>query len=138
MSGDYLTKLRQKPKHVRDNIAFGVAGGITSIVALFLIVAVHGPKVVGEVSGGDNQPQLFETLIDQAKEQVAATKASMKSQTKQANSTTTNYTSTPAANGNGAPAPAILVSSSSASTSPRIVTIATTSASSSFALPADE
>ncbi len=138
MSGDYLTKLRQKPKHVRDNIAFGIASGITSIVALFLIFAVHGPKVVGEVSSSDNQPQLFQTLIDQAKEQVAATKASMKSQKEQANSTTTSYTSTPAANGNGAPAPAILVSSSSATTSLRTVTVATTSTSSSLAVPADE
>ncbi len=138
MSGDYLSKLRQKPKHVRDNIAFGIASGITSIVALFLIFAVHGPKVVGDVAGGENKPQLFETLIDQAKEQVAATKASIKSQKEQSSSTTASYTSTPAANGNGAPAPAILVSSSSASNSPRTVTIATTSASSSFALPADE
>lgn len=135
MSGDYLTKLRQKPKHVRDNIAFAIASGVTSMVALFLVFAVHGPKVTGELAGQEEQPQLFETLINQAKEQVAATKASMQSQKERDSS---NINTPAASNGSGTPAPAVLVSSSSASTTVRTFLIATTSASSSILVPADE
>jgi hypothetical protein len=128
MSGDYLTKLRQKPKHVRDNIAFGVASGVTAIVALFLVFAVHGPTVVEEVANEDNSPRFFQTLVNQAKEQVAASRSSMNSVQEE---NTPLEATTPAANGNGAPAPAVLSGSSSVvvvSSTTRTVLIATTSA----------
>ena len=130
MSGDYLTKLRQKPKHVRDNIAFGVASGFTALIALFLVFAVHGPKVVENVaSEEDNSPRFFETITSQVKEQVAASRSSIESQSNDPEPT--SGTPPPAANGSGAPAPAILTASSSVlvvSTTTRTVLIATTSA----------
>ena len=129
MSGDYLTKLRQKPKHVRDNIAFGVASGFTAVIALFLVFAVHGPKVVDDVAREENSPRFFETITSQVKEQVAASRSSIESQSN--DSEPTSGTPAPAANGSGAPAPAILTASSSVlvvSTTTRTVMIATTSA----------
>ncbi len=129
MSGDYLTKLRRKPKHVRDNIAFGIAGSFTAVVALFLVFAVHGPKVVDEVADGDNSPRFFETLVDQAKEQLAASQSSFEAVEEEGGVTIT--TSTPAAGSTGTPAPAITATSSvlTASTSASSVLIATTSSS---------
>jgi hypothetical protein len=129
MSGDYLTKLRQKPKHIRDNIAFGAASGFTALIAVFLIFAVHGPKVVDSVAREDDSPQFFETLVNQAKEQMASVRSAASST--EAENTKIQPT-TPAANGSGAPAPALLQASSSievASSSMRTVLIATTSSS---------
>ncbi len=128
MSGDYLTKLRQKPKHVRDNIAFGIASGCTAVVAAFLVFAVHGPTVINDVAQEENSPQFFQTLTSQVKEQVAATRSSLEAQKPEKK----EPQATPAANGSGAPAPAVLIASSSievASTSERTVLIATTSVS---------
>lgn len=128
MTGDYLTKLRQKPKHVRDNIAFGIASGFTAIIALFLVFAVHGPKVVNEVAEENNSPRFFETLTSQVKEQMAASRSSLESQKKEREEA--SVTVPPASNGSGTPAPAVLVASSSveAGTTTRSVLIATTSA----------
>ena len=128
MSGDYLTKLRQKPKHVRDNIAFGVASGFTAVIAAFLVFVVHGPTVVQEVANEDNSPRFFETLVNQAKEQVAASRSA-----RDANKTEENriVPTTPAAHGSGTPAPAVLNATNSvtvSSTTTRTVLIATTSA----------
>ena len=130
MTGDYLTKLRQKPKHVRDNIAFGIASGFTAIIALFLVFAVHGPKVIEGVATEDDSPHFFQTLTGQIKDQVAATRSSFEAQKPQ--KPEVSAPSTPAANGNGEPAPAVLTSTASGTattTMPRTVLIATTSSS---------
>ena len=129
MSGDYLTKLRQKPKHVKDNIAFGVASGFTALVAAFLVFAVHGPEVIEGVSTNQNDPQFFQTLTSQVKEQVAGARSSLESQKKTEEST--SVTPVPASSGSGTPAPAVINSTSSveaSSTQSRTVLIATTSA----------
>lgn len=128
MSGDYLTKLRQKPKHVRDNIAFGVASGVTALIAVFMVFAVHGPEVINTVATEENSPQFFKTLTSQVKEQVAASRSSLESQKKEQEES--SVTVPPASSGSGTPAPAILSSTSSveaSSTYPRSVLIATTS-----------
>lgn len=73
MAGSF-NKLRKKPKHVRDNIAFGVAGGFTLTLAIawFLIGFGNGPtspEVTSEEKNG-----AFSTLFDQIQEQVATAK----------------------------------------------------------------
>lgn len=67
----YFNKLRKKPKHVRDNVAFSIAGGFTLMIALaWFFVGFDGlggtPEVVTE-----EKPEAFSTLINQIQEQVA-------------------------------------------------------------------
>jgi hypothetical protein len=69
---NYLTKLRKKPKHVRDNIAFVAAGVATLPVMAYLVLAVHGPRVTGGITETDTpKTKFFETFTSQIKEQVA-------------------------------------------------------------------
>lgn len=64
--GQWLTDLRKKPKHVRDNIAFGVSAGVTALLALVWFVG--GSWTLG-VPGNH---AFFQTFLGQFKEQVAA------------------------------------------------------------------
>ena len=74
---NYLTKLRKKPKHVRDNIAFVAAGVATLPVMAYLVFAVHGPKVTGGITETDTpKTKFFETFTNQIKEQVATVRES--------------------------------------------------------------
>jgi hypothetical protein len=74
---NYLTKLRKKSKHVRDNIAFVAAGVVTLPVMAYLVFAVHGPKVTGGIAESETpKTKFFETFTSQFKEQVAAVKES--------------------------------------------------------------
>lgn len=68
----YLTELRKKPKHVRDNIAFVVAGVATLPVMAYLVFAVHGPRVTENLAETNTDPKFFETFTNQIKEQVAS------------------------------------------------------------------
>lgn len=67
----WLTDLRKKPKHVRDNIAFGTAVGFTALVALLAFV---GGQVDLKESEG---PGFFSTFIGQFKTEVAAVKEAL-------------------------------------------------------------
>ncbi len=78
----HLTKLRQKPKHVRDNIAFVAAGVATLPIVAYLVFAVHGPKItngITETSASDTK--FFETFTSQIKEQVATVREAMSTST---------------------------------------------------------
>ncbi len=68
---NYITKLRSKPKHVRDNIAFVAAGVATLPVVAYLVFAVHGPNVTGGIAETETDMKFFETFTNQVKEQVA-------------------------------------------------------------------
>jgi hypothetical protein len=77
-----LTKLRQKPKHVRDNIAFVAAGIATLPVVAYLVFAVHGPKMTNDiVKTNVEKPEFFETFTTQIKEQVATVREAVSTST---------------------------------------------------------
>ena len=67
----WLTDLRKKPKHVRDNIAFGTAVGVTGVVALAVFL---GGQVDLKESEG---PGFFSTFIGQFKTEIATVKEAL-------------------------------------------------------------
>lgn len=73
MPKDLLARLRQKPKHVKENIALGIAGGFTAIVAIVWLVTVPKSFIAGDEVKKEG-PHAFSTLIDQMKEQLAGVK----------------------------------------------------------------
>ncbi len=78
----YIAKLRQKPKHVRDNIAFVAAGVATLPVVAYLVFAVHGPAVTGGITETEaTDTKFFETFTSQVKEQVASVRSASTSTT---------------------------------------------------------
>ena len=80
-------KLRKKPKHVRDNIAFSIAGGFTFMVALgWFFLGFDGLPHSTEVASGENN-SAFSTLFGQIQEQVATAKESI-GEAKKATTTT--------------------------------------------------
>lgn len=74
---NHLHELRKKPKHVRDNIAFGVAGGMTLMLAIgwFSLRGSSMPNPVKEIAN-DEATGAFSTFFSQVKEQAAAVKDS--------------------------------------------------------------
>lgn len=52
--------LRQKPRHVRENIALGIAGGVTFVVALGWLVAFSANGTLAFSS--DNAPDVKEAV----------------------------------------------------------------------------
>jgi hypothetical protein len=114
----YLTKLRQKPKHVRDNIAFVAAGVATLPVMAYLVFAVHGPKLSDDVVESNvTDRKFFETFTNQIKDQVASVKEA-------ATNTATSSQALPAVIDRG-PLDAVPVVAP-ATSSERAITIATT------------
>lgn len=72
---NWLTKLRKKPKHVRDNIAFGVSGGFFLFVcSVWFLGGVDANHLAGSVDGG---PHFFKTFLGEFGKQVAAVKDTM-------------------------------------------------------------
>ena len=60
-----LISLRQKPKHVRNNVAFGAAGIFT--FAVFSIWAYNLPSALESRNGG-NTASLFSSVVDEVKD----------------------------------------------------------------------
>ncbi|MGE5541370.1 MAG: hypothetical protein ACM3TU_03795 [Bacillota bacterium] len=58
--------LRQKPQHVRENIALGVSGGVTLLVALGWLAATVSGGVLAPSSGtlADNHADVKQALSD--------------------------------------------------------------------------
>lgn len=80
-------KLRKKPKHVRDNIAFSIAGGFTFVVALsWFFLGFHGLPQGADVASEESNGA-FSTLFGQIQEQVAAAKESIEEAKKVATTT---------------------------------------------------
>lgn len=72
----YFNKLRKKPKHVRDNIAFSMAGGFTLILAVVWFMTGFNPSTNQEISSGEDSAP-FATLLGQIQEQMASAKDSV-------------------------------------------------------------
>lgn len=72
----YFNKLRKKPKHVRDNIAFSVAGGFTLTLAIAWFLVGFNPSANQNVSSGEGSTP-FSTLFSQIQEQIASVKDSV-------------------------------------------------------------
>jgi hypothetical protein len=75
----YFSKMRKKPKHVRDNIAFSMAGGITFVLALtWFLVGFESPVSNSEtITTSEEQPAAFSTLLNQIQEQAASVRESV-------------------------------------------------------------
>jgi hypothetical protein len=72
---NWLTNLRKKPKHVRDNIAFVVSGTFSLVVcALWFLGGMGSGHLAGSVDGG---PHFFQTFLGEFGKQVAAVKETM-------------------------------------------------------------
>lgn len=69
MALNIIEKLRQKPKLVRDNIALGVAGSVTSLVlAAWFVTSTD--QLVDVVQSSKQGASAFSTFISHAKEEV--------------------------------------------------------------------
>ena len=77
MIGSFLGKMRRKPKHVRDNIAFGSAAFVT--LAIFTVWLVNDPLHSGDISATTDEPspKAFATFFGQIKDQFASAKAAL-------------------------------------------------------------
>jgi hypothetical protein len=76
MLKELILKARKKPKHVRDNIAFGIAGGFTAAICLVWLVVMPGRLAKETTSVNDNH-KIFSTFFNQFKDQVASVKNSL-------------------------------------------------------------
>lgn len=72
----YFNKLRKKPKHVRDNIAFSIAGGFTLVLAIAWFLVGFNPSTNEDISSGEGSAP-FATLLSQIQEQMASAKDSV-------------------------------------------------------------
>ncbi len=75
---NYLTKLRQKPKAARNNIALMAASLTTLPILLYMVFGVHGskPAVIAEVAEPErNKP--FATFWGELKEQLASVQSAV-------------------------------------------------------------
>ena len=87
----WLLKQRQKPKHVRDNIAFGFASGAALLVLVGWVVLIPKEDIFHSNVTAEQSPEAFSTFFDQIKEQVAGVRESI---TEQASSSSAVATST--------------------------------------------
>jgi hypothetical protein len=87
MIKSFLIKLRQKPKHVRQQVSLGVAAAFTSVVAIFWLTSLpETVKVIGEATpAGANA---FSSFTDKINEQIQ----SAKEMSKQISTTTASST----------------------------------------------
>ncbi len=87
MIKSFLIKLRQKPRHVRQQVSLGVAAAFTSIVAIFWLTSLpETVKVISEATpAGANA---FSSFTDKINEQIQ----SAKEMSKQISTTTASST----------------------------------------------
>jgi hypothetical protein len=70
-----IIKLRQKPKHVRENIALGASAGMMILVAamwIWQLPSSLGQKVGVATTVNNTETQTFGTFFGELKEQVAS------------------------------------------------------------------
>ena len=67
----WLLKQRTKPKHVRDNIAFGFASGAAVLALAGWLILLPRDDLFQNNVTADKSPEAFSTFFDQIKEQVA-------------------------------------------------------------------
>ncbi len=137
MIKSFLIKLRQKPKHVRKQVSFGVAVAFTSIVGMFWLSSV--PQTIQNIgSGVSTGANTFETFRESLDKEITSTRndpsinatASDSSTSVVATSSNNLYTPTTSASSSAV----IKTSTSTPSMSAREVRIATTTSSTSQAI----
>jgi len=129
MIKSFLIKLRQKPKHVRQQVALGVASVFTAVVAIFWLTSL--PDTVKVLSNAAPEgANAFSSFTDKINEQIEAAKENAPKV-----STSTASTSQPLTDLAMEPLIATTTASSTVSTTTPIyvreVRIATTTASTS-------
>jgi hypothetical protein len=67
-----VSKLRKKPKHVRDNIAFAAASVVTLPIMAYVVFGIHAPKLTNGVAATEGETKFFETFTSQFREQMAS------------------------------------------------------------------
>ena len=78
MIKSFLIKLRQKPRHVRQQVSLGVAAAFTSMVAIFWLTSLpETVKVIGEVA--PDGANAFSSFTDKINEQIQSAKEMSKS-----------------------------------------------------------
>lgn len=84
---NWLTKIRKKPKHIRDNIAFGSSAGLTLVVALAWFLQGGSTHLANKETV--QRTSFFETFKEGFNKQMAAARESLpKSATTSVASTT--------------------------------------------------
>ena len=76
MLKELILKARKKPKHVRDNIAFAIAGSVSAAICLVWLVVMPGQLAKKATSVNDDH-KVFSTFFNQFKDQVANVKKSL-------------------------------------------------------------
>jgi hypothetical protein len=129
MIGNLFSKIRRKPKHVKDNIAFASASVVT--VAVFLVWVLNVPnELINETKSESEKVQPFTTLFNQIKEQVASVGDSLEEEVPDVASTTANQERLPA---QSVIASSTVTATGSTAFVPREVQITTTTNASSTA-----
>jgi hypothetical protein len=78
MKLDWLTKHRQKPKHVRDNIAFTVSASFTGVLAvLWFLFGSQSQLFDSAARNKASSPEAFSTFWSQLTEQMSAARESL-------------------------------------------------------------
>jgi hypothetical protein len=73
---NWLTSLRKKPKHVRDNIAFAMSGGVTvCVLATVWLLGGIGPHTIAKTE--EAGPGIFKTFFGEFGKQVATIKETL-------------------------------------------------------------
>jgi len=68
----WLSNLRKKPKHVRNNIAFGSSFGLTLAIALVWFMSGGSTTYLANNDTTKNSPEFFKTLKDGFNKQMAS------------------------------------------------------------------
>ena len=118
----WLNTLRKKPRHVRDNIAFGVSLGFAAVVCVVWFVGGNTGVVAS-----DSGPHFFKTFSDAFSKQLATVKQSVPKKPDVATSSTKEQMQVSAP----APVTSTTTNGSGGESTPRQVMIVTTSASTS-------
>jgi hypothetical protein len=74
----WLLKQRTKPKHVRDNIAFGFASGAAVLALAGWLLFIPKGDVLHSNVADESSPEAFSTFFSQIKQQVAGVRESLK------------------------------------------------------------
>jgi hypothetical protein len=84
----FVNKLRKKPKHVRDNIAFGTSVGLTLVIAV--VWFWHGGSTHLADSAATTDSGFFDTFKSGLKKQMASAKEAFPSSSGTTTPTSTN------------------------------------------------
>jgi hypothetical protein len=83
----WLISLRKKPKHVRENIAFGAATTLTAAVFVVWLFSAKGITAPQKLATNET-PKAFGMFLDQLQEQVATVKEAISTSTAASSATT--------------------------------------------------